>query len=219
MASWFLRFLDHTQRRTTFARTPLDEWSVRHRYHYLITHNNHNRQPSISAAADLRLKPRGYWDRQQNATTQVNLLFLVSSTCFRPITRSTWLYLQYLVVFTQFAAGWCHGCVENAKQFRAMFSPIIRSTWLYLKHLVVFIQVAAGWCHGWVENAKQFRAMFSPIIRSTWLYLQHLVVFIKVAAGWCHGWVETEVCCLRGVHFNSSMTPAGSNLGEYYQML
>ena len=29
MASSFLRFLDHTQRRTTFGRTPLEEWSAR----------------------------------------------------------------------------------------------------------------------------------------------------------------------------------------------
>ena len=26
---WFTRFLDHTQRRTTVGRTPLDEWSAR----------------------------------------------------------------------------------------------------------------------------------------------------------------------------------------------
>jgi len=26
---------------------------------------------------------------------------------FSPIIRSTWLYLQYLVVFTQVAVGWC----------------------------------------------------------------------------------------------------------------
>jgi len=30
---------------------------------------------------------------------------------FSLIIRSTWLYLQHLVVFTQFAAGWCHGWV------------------------------------------------------------------------------------------------------------
>ena len=29
MTSSFLRFLDHTQRRTTVGRTPLDEWSAR----------------------------------------------------------------------------------------------------------------------------------------------------------------------------------------------
>jgi len=35
MASSFLRFLDHTQRRSTFGRTPLDEWSARCRDLYL----------------------------------------------------------------------------------------------------------------------------------------------------------------------------------------
>ena len=68
MVSSFLRFLDHTQRRTTVGRTTLDL--------YLTTHNTHNRQHihapggirthdlSKRAAADLRLRPRGYWDRQ-----------------------------------------------------------------------------------------------------------------------------------------------------------
>jgi hypothetical protein len=71
----FTRFLDHTQRRATVGRTPLQERSARRRYLYLTTHNsqhtyihvpggirNHNlsRQP----AADLRLKPRGHWDHR-----------------------------------------------------------------------------------------------------------------------------------------------------------
>ena len=58
MASSFLRFLDHTQRRTTVGRTPLDKWSARRRDLYLTTHNTHNRlismplvgfEPTISA--------------------------------------------------------------------------------------------------------------------------------------------------------------------------
>ena len=58
MTSSFLRFLDHTQRRITVGRTPLDEWSARRRDFYLTTHNTHNRQtfmppvgfePTISA--------------------------------------------------------------------------------------------------------------------------------------------------------------------------
>jgi len=69
------RFLDHTQRRTRVVRTPLDEWSARRRDLYLTTHNTHNRQKhpwpreiwthnlSRRAAADLRLRPRGHWDR------------------------------------------------------------------------------------------------------------------------------------------------------------
>jgi len=46
-ASSFTRFLDRTQRRTTVGRTPLDEWSARHRDLYLTTHNSHNRQTSM----------------------------------------------------------------------------------------------------------------------------------------------------------------------------
>jgi hypothetical protein len=75
MASSFLRFLDHAQRRTTVDRTSLDEWSARRRDLYL-THNAHNRQTSMPlggirnhdlngrTAADLRLRPRCHWDRQ-----------------------------------------------------------------------------------------------------------------------------------------------------------
>ena len=47
MASSFLRFLHHTQRRTTVGRTPLDEWSARRRDLYLTTHNTHNRRTSM----------------------------------------------------------------------------------------------------------------------------------------------------------------------------
>ena len=43
----FLMFLDHTQRRTTVGRTPLDEWSSRCRDLYLTTHDIHNRQISM----------------------------------------------------------------------------------------------------------------------------------------------------------------------------
>ena len=43
----FTRFLDHTKRRTTVGRTPLDEWSARRRDLYLTTHNTHNRQTSM----------------------------------------------------------------------------------------------------------------------------------------------------------------------------
>ena len=40
-------FLDHTQRRSTVGRTPLDEWSARRRDLYLKTHDTHNRQISM----------------------------------------------------------------------------------------------------------------------------------------------------------------------------
>ena len=40
-------FLDHTQRRSTVGRAPLDEWSARRRDLYLTTHDTHNRQISM----------------------------------------------------------------------------------------------------------------------------------------------------------------------------
>ena len=47
MEHLFLMFLDHTQRRTTVGRTPLDERSARRRDLYLTTHDTHNRQISM----------------------------------------------------------------------------------------------------------------------------------------------------------------------------
>jgi len=47
MDSSFLRFLNHTQRRTTVGRTPPDEWSARRRDLYVTTHDTHNRQISM----------------------------------------------------------------------------------------------------------------------------------------------------------------------------
>jgi len=76
MASSFTRFLDHTQRRTTVGRTPLDEWARSQRSLPDNTHNTHNRQRilasdgirthnlSTRAAADLCLRTRGHWDRR-----------------------------------------------------------------------------------------------------------------------------------------------------------
>jgi hypothetical protein len=73
MAPLLLRFLDHTRRCTTVGRTPLDEWSARRSDLYPTTLNSRQtsmplvgfepKNPSRRAAADVRLRPRGYWDR------------------------------------------------------------------------------------------------------------------------------------------------------------
>jgi hypothetical protein len=49
MAASLTRFLDHTQRRTTVVRIPLDVWPTRRREIYLQTHYIHNRQTSMSS--------------------------------------------------------------------------------------------------------------------------------------------------------------------------
>jgi hypothetical protein len=74
------RFIDHTQRRATVGRTPLDEWSARRRDLYPTTHTTANHASggirthdrSRRAVVDLRLRPRVHWDR----LTRVNLVGL-----------------------------------------------------------------------------------------------------------------------------------------------
>ena len=84
----FLMFLDHTQRRSTVGRTPLDEWSARHRDLYLTAHNTHNRQismtlvgfePTISAGE----RPQSYaLDRAATGTGSGIALPLIISEMF-----------------------------------------------------------------------------------------------------------------------------------------
>jgi hypothetical protein len=53
MASSFLKLLDHTQRRTTVGRTPLDEWSARRR-DLLPDNTQHSQQTNIHAPGGIR---------------------------------------------------------------------------------------------------------------------------------------------------------------------
>jgi hypothetical protein len=107
---------------------------------------------------------------------------------FSPIIGSTWLYLQYLVVFTQVAAGWCLGWVETA----------LAATWVnstrYCKYSQVLLMMGESiarnmwsWL-GIINESIQFilLVIFAVVSRCT-------VVFTQVAAGWCLGWVETAV--------------------------
>ena len=76
----FLMFLDHTQRRSTVGRTPLDEWSARRRDLYLTTHDNLNRQismppvgfePTISAGERPRPRPVPRFQQATQYSTQL----------------------------------------------------------------------------------------------------------------------------------------------------
>ena len=59
MEHQFLMFLDHTQRRTTVGRTPLDEWSARRRDLYLTTHDSP--QTNIHAPGGIRTHDLSRW--------------------------------------------------------------------------------------------------------------------------------------------------------------
>ena len=97
-------FLDHTRRRTTVGRTPLDKWSARRRDLYLTTHNTHNRQTSMPpggirthdlsrrAAADLRLRPRGHRDRDYNIIILWDHLHNFSPLLTKTSLWGAWLY-------------------------------------------------------------------------------------------------------------------------------
>jgi len=101
-ASSFIRFLDHTQRRITVGSTSPDEWSARRRDFYLSTHNTHKRQtwprwdsnPNLSrrAAVDLRLRPRGHWDRNEGILGSSN-----PSSFVLPEWSSLWRDYAHLV--------------------------------------------------------------------------------------------------------------------------
>ena len=75
-------FLDHTQRRSTVGRTPLDEWTARHRDLYLTTHNTHNRQTSMppvgfEATISAGERPQTYaLDRAATGTGGINVKYL-----------------------------------------------------------------------------------------------------------------------------------------------
>jgi len=107
---------------------------------------------------------------------------------FQLIIRSTWVYLHYLVVFSQFAAGWFLGRVETEEMSVSTH---------HQEHFTVFtvsVSIHPSCCRlvSWISWNWSI-CQFQLIIRSTWLYLQYLVLFTQVAAGWCLGWVETEV--------------------------
>ena len=108
MASSFLRFLDHTRRRTTVSRTPLDEWSARRTNLFLTTHNTHNRQtsillvgfkPTISAgerpqtyALDRAATGTGYlWTYTRQSTKSTSLLFSVPGGTREGFFCDSWL--------------------------------------------------------------------------------------------------------------------------------
>jgi len=84
IASSFLRFLDHTQRRTTVGRTgrvisssqrPLAD-NIQHSQHTNFHAPSGIRTHDLSrrAASDLRLRPRGHWDRR----ILITILYLLS---------------------------------------------------------------------------------------------------------------------------------------------
>jgi len=85
---------------------PLDDWSARRRDLYLTTHNTHNRKTSTPvrgirthnlsrrAAAALRFRPRGHWDRHECHLTNKNTFLWYCNTFRRHLRHLLTLKLS-----------------------------------------------------------------------------------------------------------------------------
>ena len=105
-ASSFIRFLDHTQRRTTVGRTHLDEWSARRRDLYLTTYNTHNRQTSMPQMGFKPTIPAGeppqiyaldrhflWFKLSKSLCSKRSTTIIVMKTCMQKYTfQQTWAY-------------------------------------------------------------------------------------------------------------------------------
>ena len=106
-ASSFMRLLDHTQRRTTVCRTPLDEWSAHRRDLYLTTHNTHSRQTSMAPmgfepAIPASERPQTYaLDRAATGTVAVvsgSIMYRVSRAKLCSWIASFYSYLELWIL-------------------------------------------------------------------------------------------------------------------------
>jgi hypothetical protein len=131
MASSFLRILDHTQRRITVGRTPLDEWSARRRDLYTTTLTTDKTsmlpvgfEPTISAGE----RPQTYaLDRAVTGTGGVSIqshkmasnswkhdtpvyIFILHVTCAPPLPPPLGLTLYLPCVRNRCQYHSCHVC-------------------------------------------------------------------------------------------------------------
>ena len=144
------RFLDHTQRRTTVRRTPLDEWSVRRRDLYLTTHNTHNRQsymPPVGFEHTISTGERPQThalDRSATGTSKWGNILLYIDLIIRIIqvfllTFFLFLWQDFLlkppggypIAVNKYITSLVHSKHGTVQQYRQMFNPW-RSTVTYL---------------------------------------------------------------------------------------
>ena len=138
-ASSFMRFLDHTQRRNTVGRTPLNEWSARRRDLYLTTHNSHNRQTSMApvgfeSTISAGEGPRTYGlDRTANGTGNDGQIFArnVKYLCINSMCNS--LYFKYFNNLIENFVFWLQICTSVTEPVIIVYlvwrSPWRRSCW------------------------------------------------------------------------------------------
>jgi hypothetical protein len=102
-------FLDHTQRRSTVGRTPLDEWSARRRYLYLTTHDTHNGQiamPPVGVEPTISVGERPATYKGHKAT-------------IHSLSKSG----PYQATFCVLEQTWCHCCVWTTMKTPRWWTP------------------------------------------------------------------------------------------------
>jgi hypothetical protein len=86
-----MRFVDHTQWRSTVSRTPLDEWSARRPDLYLTIHNTHKREttkPPVGFEPTISAGERSQTYALDRALTETGNLGYYTKICFE-ILRKT----------------------------------------------------------------------------------------------------------------------------------
>ena len=190
-------FLDHTQRRTTVGRTPLDKWSARRRDLYLATHDTHNRQISMP--------PVGF----EPTISAGERPWLVSILCwhsFGPYTKRLYALSCGNHIFLFCKESLVRNLCALFFLHRIMDSCLLKGPWPCSRHDFVIV------FNSFSFNQLLFRArpyawrsfqLFvvlhhqrsMPLKKCTWVYLEDLQDFLYLEWNFLHLCL-CERCCL-----------------------
>ena len=123
----FTRFLDHTQRRSTVGRTPLDECSARRRNLCLTTNNNHSRQTSMSPVGfepTLWANERPQTHVLDRAATGTGLMKYGFNKQRHVWKCSLLLYVDFYCILTKSVRDSLN-CAESNKSGRLRYSSVL----------------------------------------------------------------------------------------------
>ena len=161
----FLMFLDHTQRRSTVGRTPLDEWSARRKDLYLTTHDTHNRQISMP--------PVGF-EPKISAGERPQAAHLLKS----------WLRILLSLPTNRHTS--CAQCARwSIARYQCCDMMVVRLEHYVTISIVKPIRCTTSQIYFILEqHFTCFRRSFRPSSRVVRLYIQHQVYVIQVL--WLH---------------------------------
>ena len=150
-------FLDHTQRRSTVGRTPLDEWSALSRDVYLTTNNTHNRQismPPVGFEPTISAGERSQTYALDRAATGTGQYYLYTQIKYnipraRGGVESNIRYLRY----SRHLANRLINTVRNSCPKIANNSRQLQFD-IYKAHTTSFIAVCTVHCINWTTQSN-----------------------------------------------------------------